>query len=52
MKRKPASAKIEVPKFAVNLPSAHGNTPLKSTAMSTAVSNTLVMSPKRLLASV
>src|SRR6266581_3110764 len=51
-KTKPASAKMEVPKLAVNLPNAHGNTPLKSTAMSNTASNAPAMSPKRLLASV
>src|SRR6266705_3494976 len=51
-KRKPAMANVELPKLALNLPNAHGNTPLKSTAMSTTASNMLTTSPKRLLASV
>src|SRR6266699_2449070 len=51
-KRKPAMANVEVPKLALSLPNAHGNTPLKSTAMSTTSSNTSAISPKQLLASV
>ncbi len=39
-KRKPAIAQIEVPNRA-NFPNAHGNTPLKSTAINTAASKTL-----------
>src|SRR2546428_4066471 len=50
--REPAIAGIEVPKVALNLANAHGNTPLTSTAISTTVSNTPAISPKRLLASV
>src|SRR5438552_11975979 len=51
-RRKPAIAHVEVPKVAMNRPNAHGDRPLKSTAASNAVSNTLATSPKRLLASV
>src|SRR5438445_4773891 len=48
--REPSIAQIDVPKLAVNLPNPHGNTPLKTTPMSTTVSNTVAISPKRLLA--
>src|SRR5205823_7986923 len=51
-KRKPAMANVELPKLALNLPNAHGNTPLKITTMSITASNMLVTSPNRLLASV
>ena len=51
-KRNPAIVQTELPKFALNFSNAHGNTPLKSTAMSIAASNSLTMSPKWLLASV
>jgi hypothetical protein len=50
--RKPAIARIEVPKLELNFSNAHGNRPLKSTAIKITASNTLTMSPNRLLASV
>src|SRR5439155_10378354 len=48
-KRKPAIAKTDVPKVAVNFPNAHGNTPLNRIPMRSAVSNTVTTSPNRLL---
>src|SRR6478736_5601710 len=51
-KRKPAIAKTDVPKAAVKLPNAHGNTPLHSRPMRSTASNIVELAPDRLLLSV
>jgi hypothetical protein len=45
-KRKPAIGKTDVPKAAVNLPNAHGNTPLNSRPVRRTASNNVTTSPK------
>src|SRR4029434_4273165 len=48
-KRKPAIAKTDVPKPAVNFSNAHGNTPLNRSATSNTTSKTVTTSPNLLL---
>jgi hypothetical protein len=48
-KRKPAIAKTDVPKAAVKLSNAHGNTPLNKKPMRSTASNNVTTSPNRLL---
>src|SRR4029453_6732209 len=51
-KRKPAIARTDVPKAAVNFPNDHGNTPLNNRPMRSTASNNVTTSPNRLLARV